>query len=146
MSSVLSPLSSLLCLVLSSSLPSSLLSVSRGVVCRCVRVGVCVRGCVWHAENLRVCIQHVPVCAFKTSPCVPAPRAGAEKNMWACCRYTRGRFERTHAGVLNAHTEGLSLSSLFPPFSLSLSFSLFSFFSLSLFLSFSLLFHLPLSC
>ena len=67
---------------------------------------------------------------------------------WACCRYTRGHFKRTHGDVLNAHTEGLSLSSLFPPFSLSLlslssvlslslslSFSLFSFCSLFLFLS-----------
>ena len=38
--------------------------------CWCVRVGVRVGVClfVWHAENLRVCIQHGPVCAFKTFP------------------------------------------------------------------------------
>ena len=54
-------------------------------VMRCVRVVsvlVCVVLCgvvvcglvfvvVWHADNLRVCIQHGPVCAFKTFPCVP---------------------------------------------------------------------------
>ena len=40
------------------------------VVCVCV---VCVLVCVvWHAGNPRVCIQNVPVCAFKTFPCVPA--------------------------------------------------------------------------
>ena len=59
-------------------------------VCLCVSVCVCVGVCgvwscvvcvvvcgvvfvvVWHAENLRACIQHVSVCAFKTFPCVPA--------------------------------------------------------------------------
>ena len=49
------------------------------------------------------------VCAFKTSPCVPAT-CPHEKNMWACCRYTRGRFERTHGDVLNAHTEVFSVT------------------------------------
>ena len=103
------------------------------VVCCVVCVVVCGVVCVvvWHAENLRVCIQHVPVCAFKMSPCVPATCPHVFF-MWACCRYTRGRFDRTHAGVLNAHMEGLSLSSLLIPFSLSL------FLSLLLFLSFSL--------
>ena len=86
-------------------------------VCVCVGVCgvwscvVCVVECgvvfvvVWHAENLRVCIQHVPVCAFKTFPCVPATCPHV-LYMWACCRYTRGHFERTHGDVLNAHTEG----------------------------------------
>ena len=48
-------------------------------VCVCVGVCVCELVCacgvclfVWHAENLRVCIQHGPVCAFQTFPCVPA--------------------------------------------------------------------------
>ena len=131
-------------------------------VCWCVCVGVCVLGVcvgvcgvvvvccgvlwcvvvacgvvfvvVWHAENLRVCIQHVPVCAFKMSPCVPATCPHVFF-MWACCRYTRGHFERTHGDVLNAHTEGRSLSSLFPPFSLSLSLSSPFSLSLPLFLS-----------
>ena len=52
---------------------------------------VCVCGVVWHAEN--------PVCTFKTSPCVPAPRAHVLKHVCAWCRYTRGRFECTHGGV-----------------------------------------------
>ena len=85
-------------------------------VCWCVVLcGVCCVVCVvvcgvvfvvvWNAENLRVCIQHVPVCAFKTFPCVPATCPNV-LCMWACCRYTRGHFARTHGDVLNAHTEG----------------------------------------
>ena len=50
-----------------------------------------------------MCIQHVPVCAFKMSPCVPATCPHVFF-MWACCPYTRGHFERTHGDVLNAHT------------------------------------------
>ena len=79
-------------------------------VCVCVCVlGVCwlCVGCVlvvccavfvvvWHAENPRVCIQHVPVCAFKTSPCVPAT-CPHEK--------TCGHVAGTHWDVLNAHTQ-----------------------------------------
>ena len=42
---------------------------------------------------------------FKTSPCVPATGRHVFY-MWACCRYTRGRFERTHGSVLNLHTGG----------------------------------------
>ena len=53
--------------------------------------------------SLRVCIQHVPVCAFKMSQCIPATCPHV-LYMWACCRYTRERFERTHGDVLNAHT------------------------------------------
>ena len=56
------------------------------------------------------------VCAFNTSPCVRSkcPRvyrqhAHMKKNMWACCRHTRGHFERTHGDVLNAHTEVFSV-------------------------------------
>ena len=74
------------------------------VCCGCVvlvRVVVCVVVCgvvfvvVWHAEN--------PVCAFKTLPCVPATCPHV-LHMWACCRYTRERFERIHGDVLDAHT------------------------------------------
>ena len=71
------------------------------VVCRC---GVCG---VWHAEN--------PVCRLKTPPCVHSKRPRVCRqhahmlfNMCACCWYTRGRFERTHGNVLNAHTGGSS--------------------------------------
>ena len=48
--------------------------------------------------------QNASVCGFKTSPCVPAPRAHVFQHMCACCRCTRGRFERTHGGVLSGHT------------------------------------------
>ena len=49
--------------------------------CVCV---VCSVVCVvWHAENPRVSIQNVPVCTFKTSPCVPAPRAHVETHVRA---------------------------------------------------------------
>ena len=48
-------------------------------------------------------MKNVPVCTFKTSPCVPAPRAHMLKHACAWCRYTRGRFERTHGDVLNGH-------------------------------------------
>ena len=41
--------------------------------------------------------KNVTVCTFKTSR--------------AWCRYTRGRFERTHGNVLNPHTEGRGGSS-----------------------------------
>ena len=60
------------------------------------------------SSPLRVCIQHVTVCAFKMSPCVPATCPHV-LYMWACCRYTRERFERTHGDVLNAHTEVFSV-------------------------------------
>ena len=40
-------------------------------------------------------IENVPVCTFKTSPCVPAPRAHVE---------THVRGARTHGDVLNVHT------------------------------------------
>ena len=56
-----------------------------------------------------VCIDRVSVCTFKTSACVPAPSAPSPHfsymRAWcAWCRYTRGRFERTHGDVLNVHT------------------------------------------
>ena len=62
------------------------------VVCGCVWLCVVVCGMlfvvVWHAENPHVCIQHVPVCAFKTFPCVPAT-----------CPH-----EKKHVGMLPVHT------------------------------------------
>ena len=71
-------------------------------VCGVVYSVVCV---VWHAEN--------PVCPFKTCPCVRSKRprvyrhhAHMLKHMCAWCRYTRGRFERTHGHVLSGHTAG----------------------------------------
>ena len=52
---------------------------------------------------LRVSIQNVPVCAFKASPCVPAPRAHVFQHVRVVPAYT-GRFACTHGGVLNPHT------------------------------------------
>ena len=49
-------------------------------------------------------MKNVTVCTFKTSPCIPAPRAHMLKHVCAWCRYTRGRFERTHGDVLRGHT------------------------------------------
>ena len=55
-------------------------------------------------------MKNVPVCTFKTSPFVPAPRAHMFQHVCAWCRYTRGRFERTHGDVLSGHTEFRSVS------------------------------------
>ena len=52
-------------------------------------------------EEPRVSTQHVSMCAFKMSPCVPAPRAHMLKHMCAWCRYKRGGFERTHGDVFH---------------------------------------------
>ena len=49
-------------------------------------------------------MQNVTVCTFKTSPFVPAPRAHMFQHVCAWCRYTRGRFERTHGDALSGHT------------------------------------------
>ena len=49
-------------------------------------------------------MNNVSVCAFKTSPFVPAPRAHMFQHVCAWCRYKRGRFERTHGDVLSGHT------------------------------------------
>ena len=50
------------------------------------------------------------VCGVSRSknPCVrsnvPVSNVHMCLNMWACCRYTRRRVERSHGGVLNLHT------------------------------------------
>ena len=72
----------------------------------------------WHrVKRLKKCqkslvlpMKNVPVCTFKTSPFVPAPRAHVLKDVCAWCRYTRGRFERTHGDVLSGDTEFRSVS------------------------------------
>ena len=55
--------------------------------------------------------REAPVCAFKTPACVRSKRLCVYRhhahmffNICAWCRYTRRRFERAHADVLNAHT------------------------------------------
>ena len=83
-------LSRLLCLSLS---PCDVVVVLCGV-CRCGRGVVVVVVCVWFV------------------PCMPA-HAHMCFNVCAWCRYTRGRFERTHGDVLNPHTGGGRGSSSF---------------------------------
>ena len=56
-------------------------------------------------KSLVLPMNNVSVCAFKTSPFVPAPRAHMFQHVCAWCRYKRGRFERTHGDVLSGHTE-----------------------------------------
>ena len=52
-----------------------------------------------------VCMYKTPsVCRFKTSPCVPAPRAHVETHVCAWCRHTRGRFECTHGDVFESRS------------------------------------------
>ena len=82
----------------------------RGVCLVCVRVW-CVCVFVWvfvccgtfkKVEKPYFGLKNASVCTFKTSPCVPAPRAHvltcARFNMCAWCRRTRGRRGRTHGG------------------------------------------------
>ena len=85
---------------LSSSLFSlCLLSPCVGGVCVvvCVVVCVCVCGVVWCGvcavwcgtlKTLCVYIQNVPVCRFKTSPCMPATRAHAFQHVRVLPAYT----------------------------------------------------------
>ena len=60
-----------------------------GVVLCCVCGVVC--GAAWHAK------EKTSVCRFKTSPCVPAPRAHVLPHA--------GVVPGTHGDVLNLHTE-----------------------------------------
>ena len=100
-------------------------------------------------EFPRVKVQNVPVCRFKTPPCVPAKRPHVF-NMRAFCQHTRKRFERTLGDVLNLHTGrregeksgGRVLFSLFLSSLLSFSLPSFSFSSLFLFSLPSLVFSL----
>ena len=56
---------------------------------------LCVCGVVWHVENLRVCIQNVPVYAGNTRTCFSTCARGAG----------------IHGDVLKGHTEGRAVSS-----------------------------------
>ena len=62
------------------------------------------------SKTLVLPMKNVSVCEFKTSPFVPAPRAHMFQHVCAWCRYTLGRFERTHGDVLSGHTEFRSVS------------------------------------
>ena len=115
------------------------------VVCVWCVVCVCV---VWRG----LARGKAPVCRFKKSPCVGSKGLRVYRQNARMCS-TCARLARTHGGLLNLHTGGLSLSlSLFlSSFLISLvlsSFSLLSFSSFVLFsFSFSALFSLvfPLS-
>ena len=123
-------LSSLLSSLLSLSLHGVCLSLSPcdvvcvpavlcvGVCCWCVLcVGVGVRvwllvvyvvvveRAVWHAEKPHVSTHKTPPCVRSKRPRVHQHHAHMCFNMCAWCRYTRGRIERTHGGVLSGHTE-----------------------------------------
>ena len=79
-----------------------------GVCCVVVVVLLwCVVCVVRHAEKNRrktVCSsQHVTVCRFKTSPCVPATRSHALRHV----DVTRRHVESTHGGVLGATHGGV---------------------------------------
>ena len=65
------------------------------VVLCCVCGVVC--GAAWHAEK-------TSVCRFKTSPCVPAPRAHVLPHAVVVPVHT-GTFESTHGGFWDGHTE-----------------------------------------
>ena len=59
----------------------------------------------WHAENPVCRLKNASVCAFQTSPCMPAPRAHVVQHVRVVLvhtgtflTYTRGRFEWTHGG------------------------------------------------
>ena len=119
------------CLSFSLSLSVSLclsVSVSLSVCFSCL---VCVVLCGVSRCGRGVCLVCVCVCEClccstlqkrgkfsvwiqKTPPCVHSKRPGVLRhhahmcfNMCAWCRYTRGRFERTHGDVLNVHTGGV---------------------------------------
>ena len=62
------------------------------------------------SKSLVLPMENVSVCMFKTSPFVLAPRAHMFQHVCAWCRYTRGRFERTHRDVLSGHTGFFSVS------------------------------------
>ena len=96
----------------------SLWSWSCLVVVVCLVWCVCVCSCVLrHGEKT----WKKPVCGLKkTSLCVHSQRlrvcrhhrAHVLIDMCAWCRYTRGRFERTHGDVSNPHTEDRVSSSV----------------------------------
>ena len=71
----------------------------RGLCCVCVCGCVVCVVCVWRG----LARGKLPVCRYKTHPCVPAKRPHMF-NMRAFCQYTRKRFERTHGDVFNLHT------------------------------------------
>ena len=72
----------------------------------CVFVCLCVCCGTLKNEEKTVCgFKNASVCTFKTSPCMPAPRAHVSTHVRVVPvhtetfrTYTRGRFESTHGG------------------------------------------------
>ena len=107
LSLLLSSFSVSLCLCLSLSL---CLSVSVSVLCGVCVVLWCVLVCVvlWCVVMCGCVWCGVPVCTFKTPPCVGSKRPRVYRHhahmcyhMRAWCRYTRGRLESTHGDVFH---------------------------------------------
>ena len=61
---------------------------------------------VFTEKQRRVYIQSVPVCTFKTLPCVPSKRP---------CHIRHGRFDGTHGSVLKVHPGAFSKYTREPP-------------------------------
>ena len=79
------------------------------VVVRVCALSWCCGGVVCPFKTT-VSIQNVPVCTFRTSPCVPAPRAHVFQHARvlpahteAFLTYTRARFESAHGGFEWTH-------------------------------------------
>ena len=60
--------------------------------------------CFFSMNNARSHLEHDPPCVRSKRLRVYRHHAHMCLNMCAWCRHTRGRFERTHGGVLNLHT------------------------------------------
>ena len=69
-----------------------MVSVVWSVVCVVVAVAVVVVLC-GTLKTPRVWIQHVPVCTFKTSPCMPALCAHVETHVRVVLVHTGGKEE-----------------------------------------------------
>ena len=100
------------CLVLSLCL-SLFLSVSVSVsLCLCLRVVLCVLCCVVCCDVMccvwcvaRLGTQKKPTCVDSKRPCVNRHHAHMCYHMRAWCRHTWGRFQSTHGGFWDGHTE-----------------------------------------
>ena len=84
--------------------------VGRGV-CLCVCVCVCC-GTLKKREKNACVDSKTPPCVHSKRLCVCRHHAHVCFNICAWCRYTRGRYERTHGDVLNGHTGSRGSSSV----------------------------------
>ena len=112
-----------LCFCLLSLSLSLFLSVSvsvslclRVVLCVVVLCGVCGVLCVWCGVWRGLARRKKPPCVDSNRPRVYRHHAHMCYHMCAWCRYTRRRFESTHGGFLDGHTEGRGSSLVLPKF------------------------------